>query len=88
MAVTRHMRFELSTTADWMVVFGSETFVRLSHEQAGAKPGKSALGGGSAAHAPMSTLKSEVAIRVTITPKSKRPHWRFMRVIVKGTRTL
>jgi hypothetical protein len=39
MAVTRHMRLETSTIADSIVVFGSDTFVKLSHEHAGVMPG-------------------------------------------------
>jgi len=57
MAVTRHMRFEPSTTADSIIVFGRETLIRLSHEHAGVRPGKSAFGSGSAARAPISVLK-------------------------------
>src|SRR5687767_1796891 len=50
-ATTRHQPLEGSIVAESMVVFGSETLVRLSHGQTGFASGKSGFGGVSAAWA-------------------------------------
>jgi hypothetical protein len=50
-AVTRHDPFVGSIVAESIVVFGSATFVRLSHGHTGAVSGKSGFGGTSAARA-------------------------------------
>ena len=42
-------RLEVSATAESIVVFGSETFVRRSHEHTGVMPGKSGFSAVSAA---------------------------------------
>ena len=49
MAVTRHIRFVVSMTADSIFVLGSATFVKLSHAQTGSASGKTGLSAGSAA---------------------------------------
>ena len=69
MAVTWHILFEASKVADSILVFGSETFVRLSHEHTGVMPGKIGFGGWSAACAPMSPLTMNVRRRVGMRSK-------------------
>src|SRR5436190_9965450 len=71
MAVTRHMPFEVSTTADSMLVFGSATLVRLSQEHTGAALRNSALGAVSAAHADESAVVNAVRTRKRWTRKAR-----------------
>src|SRR5436190_740073 len=47
-AVTRHEPSEALSATESIVVLGSETLVRLSHEQTGLASGNSGFGGGSA----------------------------------------
>src|SRR5689334_2337814 len=57
-----------STTTDSIVVFGSETFFKLSGEHTGAMPGKSGLGGASAARTKEMTLKSNAKRTAPVVP--------------------
>jgi hypothetical protein len=72
------MRFEVSITADSMVVFRSETLVRLSQEQAGVMPGKSGFGEGSAARATTNVLATKATMRAGVTERRCVVGWAFM----------
>jgi hypothetical protein len=72
------MRLVASTTADSIVVFGSETFVKLSHGHAGTMPGKSGLGGISAARMKMMALKIAAARTARLIRRHRRKKFSFM----------
>src|SRR5262245_57242589 len=74
-AVTRHHPFDGSSEAESIVVFGSETFVRLSHEQTGAALRKIGFGGVSAAREKVIVPKSAVTRMDTLI--RTRRLWRF-----------
>jgi hypothetical protein len=78
MAVTRHMRFEVSAMADSIVVFGRETFVKLSHEHTGVTPAKSGFGGPSAARTAKTVLAMNAVMRVFATKRQSVARWIFM----------
>jgi hypothetical protein len=78
MAVTSHMWLAASMTADSIVVFGSERFVRLAPEHTGVMPGKTSLGAGSAARALISAITTNVAKRIWLRRKQDGRHWEFI----------
>jgi len=63
-AVTRHQPFEGSIVADSIVVFGIDTFARLSHEHTGAALEKIGFGALSAARAKLIATKSAAAMNI------------------------
>src|SRR6185503_8610349 len=71
-AVTRHDPFVGSIAAESIVVFGSATFVRLSHGHTGAASGKSGFGGASAAR-PRLMANESVVTRITLLIRRCRP---------------
>lgn len=63
--VTRQTPF-VSSAAESIVVFGSETLARSSHEHTGVMPGKNGLGGASAARRKVIAAKSATVRRVPL----------------------